>query len=206
MKGIFDPNNLFFRSLSWAVDIVGISLFWLILSLPVVTIVPAGAALYHTCALCIRKGETGAFGRFFRSFLGNLRQGWVLSIPLVLGGLALAWGQDVMAQVSQTAGGGAAAAYGVYLVALLLPVGAGCWLPALLGRFEFRTRELWRTALLMTVGHLPTTVFVVAVVLGTGFACLVCVPLALVLPVAAGMVISLPMERVFKKHMDEPRT
>ena len=45
MNGLFSPNNLFFRALSWMVDIVGISLLWAILSLPVVTILPAGAAL-----------------------------------------------------------------------------------------------------------------------------------------------------------------
>ena len=84
MNGLFSPNNLFFRSLSWMVDIIGISFLWLLLSLPVITAVPAAAALYHTCALCVRRGEDGAFGRFLRSFRQNLRQGCILSVPLTV--------------------------------------------------------------------------------------------------------------------------
>ena len=97
MNGFFSPNNLFFRSLSWAVDIVGISILWLFLSLPLVTLVPASAALYQTCALCVRRGESGAFSRFLRSFLGNLRQGCLLSLVVVPLGLLLLLGQNVMA-------------------------------------------------------------------------------------------------------------
>ena len=57
MNRLFDPQNLLFQALSWMVDLVGISLFWAILCLPVVTIVPATAALYHTAALCLRLEE-----------------------------------------------------------------------------------------------------------------------------------------------------
>lgn len=202
MNRFFDPNNLFFRALSWAVDIVGISFLWLLLSLPVVTVVPAAAALYQTCALCIRRGETGAFRRFFRSFLGNLRQGCILSVPLVLLGLLLLWGQNVMAAASQVVGGYATALYGVYSVALIFPLGAACWLPPLLGRFDFGLKELCRAAFLFVPAHLPTTVFAVLLAAGTAFACLVCIPLLLALPVLAAMLVAWPMERAFRKHME----
>ncbi len=105
MNGFFSPNNLFFRSLSWAVDIVGISILWLFLSLPLVTLVPASAALYQTCALCVRRGESGAFSRFLRSFLGNLRQGCLLSLVVVPLGLLLLLGQNVMAACRRGGGG-----------------------------------------------------------------------------------------------------
>ena len=117
MNRLFDPQNLLFQALSWMVDLVGISLFWAILCLPVVTIVPATAALYHTAALCLRQGEKGAFLRFFRSFWQNLKQGCLLSVPLVILGALLFWGQNVMAAASVLLGGAARALDGVSSVA-----------------------------------------------------------------------------------------
>ena len=71
-------------------ELLELSLCWTLCSLPVITAVPAAAALYHTCALCVRRGEDGAFGRFLRSFRQNLRQGCILSVPLVVLGLLAA--------------------------------------------------------------------------------------------------------------------
>ena len=201
MNGFFSPNNLFFRSLSWAVDIVGISILWLFLSLPLVTLVPASAALYPTCALCVRRGESGAFSRFLRSFLGNLRQGCLLSLVVVPLGLLLLLGQNVMAAAAGEVGGYATALYGVYTAALFLPFGAACWLPPLLGRFDFPSRELWRTAFLLALGHLPTTLLAVLLTAGAAFACLLCFPLLFLLPVVLEIALSFPMERVFRKYM-----
>lgn len=203
MNSLFNPNNLFFRSLSWMVDIVGISFLWVLLCLPVVTVVPATAALYHTCALCIRRGEVGAFTRFLRSFWRNLHQGCILSVPLAAGLALLCLGYGVMFAASNQVGGYATVMYGIYSVALLLPLGVACWLPALLGRFEFSSRELCRTALLLTFRHLPTTVFAVAVVLAAVVGCLICIPLLLLLPVTATVLLSFPMERVFRRYLPE---
>lgn len=200
MNRLFDPNNLLFRSLSWAVDVVGISLLWLILSLPVITILPATAALYHTCALCIRRGEVGAFGRFFRFFWGNLRQGCLLSLPLAALSALLFLGHGVMYAAAGQVGGYAAVMYGVYCVAMLLPLGVFCWLPALLGRFDFSIPALCRGAAYLTLRHLPATVFAVAVVMGAAVGCLLCVPLVLLLPVGAGIAVSFPMERAFRRY------
>ena len=53
LRGIFDPENGFFRTLSRMVDVVGLSLLWVALSLPLVTFGPACAALYHTVTHCV---------------------------------------------------------------------------------------------------------------------------------------------------------
>lgn len=203
MNRLFDPNNFLFRALSWAVDIVGVSLLWLFLCLPVITVLPATAALYHTCALCIRRGEAGAFTRFFRSFRRDLRQGCLLTLPLAAAGLLLFLGHGVMYQAAIQVGGYAAVMYGVYSVAMLLPLGLFCWLPALLGRFDFSSLSLFRGAAFLTLRHLPASIFAVAVAAGAAVGCLVCVPLLFVLPVGAGIVVSLPMERVFRRYQKE---
>ena len=50
-RQVFDPDNLFWRIMARGVDFVGLSIFWIALCLPVVTIGPATAALYYTCLL-----------------------------------------------------------------------------------------------------------------------------------------------------------
>lgn len=205
-NSIFDPENFVFRALSWLVDVVGISFLWLVLSLPVVTAVPATAALYHVTALCIRRREEGAFGRYLRSFRDNLRQGCLLSVPVVLLGAALLWGREVMLAAARANGGYALALYGVYSVALLVPMGAACWLCPLLGRFAFKTGELVRTACLLALRHLPTTAVSVLLVLELIQACLRCIPLVLVLPVLGTLLLSLFLERVFVKYLPREET
>ena len=90
--------------------------------------------------------------------------------------------------------------YGIYSVALLIPAGVFCWMGPLLGRFAFGSRELCRTAVFLTLRHLPTTVFVVVVTAGAALGCLFFLPMLFILPVTAAIVVSWPMERVFRKY------
>ena len=81
MGDFFNPEKGVWAALSTMVDVCGLSILWLFLCLPVVTIGPATAALYHTAAVCIRKGETvGIIGtngagnpRFLKLFPARLR-------------------------------------------------------------------------------------------------------------------------------------
>lgn len=75
LRGIFDPENGFFRTLSRMVDVVGLSLLWVALSLPLVTFGPACAALYHTVTHCVACQGDSTYLTFFRSFRANLRVG-----------------------------------------------------------------------------------------------------------------------------------
>ena len=69
MGEFFNPEKGIWVWLSTLVDVLGLSIFWACLCLPVVTIGPATAALYYTVVKCVRGRESGTFGYFFRSFL-----------------------------------------------------------------------------------------------------------------------------------------
>ena len=201
MNGFFDPENGLFRTLSTMVDIVGLSLLWVLLCLPVITAVPATAALYHTVVYCVRGEDTRTFQRFFRSLWQNLRQGCLLSIPVAVLGGALMVGYDALAALANTQGGYAVALYMMYHVLMVVPAGLALWLAALLGRFTFPTGELCSTALVITLRHLPTTVAVVLVVLASLQLCLRALLLCFAVPALAALVLSLLMERVFARYM-----
>ena len=67
---IFNPENSIWRVTGKLVDLMLLSVFWLACSLPVVTLGPASAALYHTVVQCIR-GNPGTAGLCFSAPSGT---------------------------------------------------------------------------------------------------------------------------------------
>jgi uncharacterized membrane protein YesL len=202
MNHIFDPENLFFSTLSRLVDIVGLSLFWAMLCIPVVTIGPATAALYYAVVKSFRQGDSKTFRLFFTSLWTNLKQGVLCTLPFIpiallvyfLGNLyALAAGQ----------GGMGFAAYGFYLVMALVPVAVGCWLFPLLGRFENTTRGLLSTAPKLAIAHLPTTVLLVALTIACVLLTWKVPVLIFLLPALWALAASFPLEHIFFDHKRE---
>ena len=61
-RQVFDPDNLFWRIMARGVDFVGLSIFWIALCLPVVTIGPATAALYYTFVVVLLTVQMVVFG------------------------------------------------------------------------------------------------------------------------------------------------
>ncbi|MBP5153020.1 MAG: DUF624 domain-containing protein, partial [Lachnospiraceae bacterium] len=62
------------------------SFFWIIFSLPIITVVPSTAALYHTTHKVIfGPGHgNGVFKCFFDSFKENIKKGLILSIIIIV--------------------------------------------------------------------------------------------------------------------------
>ena len=60
-KDIFNPENLFFRMLARGVDLIGLSLLWVLLCIPIVTAGSATAAMYYTVVKVFRHGRDDAF-------------------------------------------------------------------------------------------------------------------------------------------------
>ena len=126
-RQVFDPDNLFWRIMARGVDFVGLSIFWIALCLPVVTIGPATAALYYTVVKVFRyKSDDGAFGMYWKAFVQNLRRGipaTLIFIPVVL---LLAYGYAVMRANAVSSQG--VVMFVAYYIVLLIPVGMFCYL------------------------------------------------------------------------------
>lgn len=201
MRQVFNPDNALWRGLAVCVDVVGLSIAWLLLCLPVVTIGPACAALYYTVVKCLRQKEQGTFGVFFRAFRDNFKQGAVVTLICLPVAAALVFGYVVMqAHWGSPLG---AVMFVAYDVALLVPAGLVCWLFPLLGRFRFSLKELFSTALILTFRHLPSTVVVVLLTLEVGVACVQRWALALFLPALCALLTSLFFEKRFLKYLSD---
>ena len=203
MGSFFNPEKGIWAWLSTMVDICGLSIVWIFLCMPVVTIGPATAALYYTVVKRVRGREGGAFGDYFRSFRDNFKTGLWTGLIAIPAALLLFFGHSVVRWYGTRVGGAAYILYVAYYFALVLPAGVLCWLFPLLGRFDYRVKDLFRTAFQLTVAHLPSTVVVVLLTAQTAVFCLERWWPVLFMPSVAMLLVSLFFERIFQKYSPE---
>lgn len=203
MGGFFNPEKGIWAWLSTLVDVVGLSVLWIALCLPVVTIGPATAALYYAVVRYVRRRESGAFGGYLRSFRANFAVGLRATLTVIPLFLLLLGGYRIVCWYGTRLGGMAYILYVAYYFALVLPAGVVCWLFPLLGRFEYGVRDLFRTAFQLTAAHLPSTVILVLL---TGQSAVFCLnrwwPVVF-LPSVGMLLASLFTERIFCKYSPE---
>ena len=203
MGSFFNPEKGIWTWLSTMVDICGLSIVWIFLCMPVVTIGPATAALYYTVVKRVRGREGGAFGDYFRSFRDNFKTGLWTGLIAIPAALLLFFGHSVVRWYGTRVGGAAYILYVAYYFALVLPAGVLCWLFPLLGRFDYRVKDLFRTAFQLTVAHLPSTVVVVLLTAQTAVFCIERWWPVLFMPSVAMLLVSLFFERIFQKYSPE---
>lgn len=205
MNQIFNPENFFWKCFDKMADALGLSLLWLLCSLPVVTIGPASAALYDAAVRCVRGGEPAPYRRFLRTFRRELKP--AVLCWLVWGGalLLLFCGYRIAAALAADSGSRAMAVLSVaYLVLMALPAGVLCWLFPLLSRFEYAFPALNKTALQFWFAHLPSTLAMTALLALCAQVSvrLMFFPLCF-LPCLLALAHSLFVERAFRRHMPD---
>lgn len=162
---------------------------------------PATAALYHTVVRAFREGDDSVFLRYVKSLKTNLKVGTIAGVICTVVGFLLVLGFEIM--YAHRATGMQAMTYAIYYVAMVLPLGVACYLFPLLGRFTFTLKELFVTALQLTVAHLPTTVILVLLT-AEGVVFMINHIWAFTFaPTVLMFLTSLFLEPVFQKHMPE---
>jgi uncharacterized membrane protein YesL len=183
-------------------DFCVLSVLWILLCIPIVTFVPASIALFDSVAHCIHGTEDGPTHRFFRTFKSELLKGILLSLVwLVIGG-TLFYGFSILLHMGQE--NQAMAAYSlVYLFTMLIPLGILTWLIAVESRFHHSFFGLFRTAAIYAIGHLPTTIILLFILIVAIIAVL-CLPiLGLLVPAIAATVQCWFVERIFQKYIPQ---
>ncbi len=203
LRGIFDPENGFFRTLSRMVDVVGLSLLWVVLSLPLVTFGPACAALYHTVTHCVVRQGTAPTSP--SSAPSGPISGWASPAGLLVlaAGALLLQGYQIMVLAANSVGGGALAMYGCYCAALIVPAGVSCWAFPLLSRFQMGLGHLLVTSFQVTLRHLPQTLLLILLLFVTVWTTVGFFPLAVFTPALNALLASMPAERVIRRYLPE---
>lgn len=201
MSNFLNPENGFFSFMGKAFDMFVLNLLWLILCIPIVTIVPATTALYYAVVKVIRRERSYAVKEFFRSFKRNFRQGSIFSMIGVVAFLIMyidfryAW---LLLQEQQSSG---SMMLGIFLVIAFLICGIFLYLCPILSRFDMPFGRLFKSSFFMSTKHMPTTVVLLVLCMAVLLGCYI-MPIGMfILPAAGTLVASFLIERVFKKYM-----
>ena len=154
-RSFFNPENPFFRFTGRVLDLMVLSVLWLVCSLPIVTIGPASAALYYSCAKCLRHQESGPYRNFLSAFRQNLKTGIGATVVFLLLAVLLDAGYLFLVMAAGSGGTVWGVVRIMYLVLLVIPVSmASCAFP-LLSRFTYTVGGLLSNSLRLTFRHLP---------------------------------------------------
>lgn len=205
LGSIFNPENRVWRITGKAVDLMILSVFWLACSLPLVTLGPASAALYHTVVQCIRGDRWDSWSLFFRTFWANLKVGTLATLIVLPVCAALLFLHALAYQMASQSSAGSLF-YICYSFLLLLPLGLACYLFPTLSRFRLGVGGLLTNCFRLAVLHMPSTL-ALALELSLAQWLLFRFPLiALVcFPGLTALFQSLFLERIFQIHA-QPET
>lgn len=201
MNNWLNPDNKFFTFMGKAFDLVVLNVIWLILCIPVITIVPATTALYYAVVKVIRRERSYAIKEFFRSFKRNFKQGAVFSILAVLLVFVMyidfryAW---ELTQAGDTSG---STYFGVFLIIALLFTSMFAYICPILSRFDMKILGLLKTSFIMATRHLLTTLVLLVLLISVLLGCYILLPGIFLLPGIGTLLASFVIEKVFKRYM-----
>jgi uncharacterized membrane protein YesL len=200
MGNFFNMDNGFFTALSKFVDIIVISLIWLVCCLPIVTIGPATTSLYYAVVKVIRRERGYLVREFFHSFKTNFKSGVISGVIVTLLFIVLYFDRNFASSVKGTQG---FVMLSIFNAMLFLLACVTLYIFPVLSRFSMGMKQLFKASLFMAMRHLPTTILMAIVtaafMLGTYI-----MPIAiLIAPALCTLVNSFLLERVLKKYMPE---
>lgn len=175
-------------------QIVLVSVLWLLACLPVITILPATAALYYACVKSIRREWDSPWKAFLKSFRENCGQGVCLSLAVLL---------PVGACLYAIVGGASGFAGALARVLLVWVLVWSAWLAMGLSRFSRSFASQLKFAWSAMVASVPRSGGVLLVSLGVICAEILYWPLVLMLPGLWALVTSVLAEPVLVRYMPD---
>ena len=225
MGEFFNLDTKFFQVINKIVDCIGLSVLWILCSIPVgvtgylaietktlifwliscITVVPAGVAttaLYYAINKVIRHGRSYVWTEFWHSFRSNFKQAAVISVILSLVAVLLGVDAYIMYQLALS-GQRSGAFYTIFIILLIFEAAWALYIFPYIARFENTTKQVLKNTAYIAVANLPRTV-VMVVALGAVVLTVYLFPAILVvIPAAFMLLINLLMEKVFRKYMSE---
>lgn len=180
-------------------DFFMLSTCWLLLCLPVVTIIPACIALYDTTVYCVHGEQDSAIKYLFKAFKQAFWKGLLLSAIWLPASYILTVGFNFLLQSGNENPTMMTLAW-AYLFSLFLPLGILAWIIPLQSQFTGSLPELHKTAAIYTIRHLPTTFLVIFMTLVTAVLLYFLFPLALLVPAIIVTVQAHFIERIFAAY------
>ncbi len=200
MRRLLDINNPIMRFLVNMFDLMGLSVLWVVFSLPIFTMGAASTALYSAAYHHVRKGEDYLWNSFFSAFKENFRRStltWLMALA-ILGFL----GADALLLRSLILQGYSFGwFYGVTLALVVLALTWTVYLAAYAARFNGTVKEVLRYSFMLLRAH-PVKMLCVMVLVMGGMALALTLPATVIfIPATVYWGATFPIEWTFLKHM-----
>ena len=200
MRRLLDINNPIMRFLVNMFDLMGLSVLWVVFSLPIFTMGAASTALYSAAYHHVRKGEDYLWNSFFSAFKENFKRStltWLVALA-ILGFL----GADALLLRSLILQGYSFGwFYGVTLALVVLALTWTVYLAAYAARFNGTVKEVLRYSFMLLRAHPVKMLCVMVLVIG-GMALALTLPATVIfIPATVYWGATFPIEWTFLKHM-----
>ena len=185
-------------AVSRLIDMILAGLYWLICSLPVITLGAASTALYYSVVKCVRHERGRLTGVFFSAFRREFRQStltWLIYI-----GYTAVIAADAYAIGAAGLGGVLGILRWVFFLPALLSLP---WMFAYISRFSNNIKGSFKFVGWLTLKHLGKSVLLAAVLVAVGVIVYFTPLLLPLLPGAVCMLMSLIIEPVFREYTAE---
>ena len=205
MSGFFSSDNKFFVLMSKIFDVMVLSLIWLVLCLPIITIGPASTAVYYTMVKVIRRERSYLLKEFFRSFKLNFKQGAILTLIYAALVASMYFDFRYVQELSEAGSKYGPMLFGAFLVLAIFVVFTAVYIFPLLSRFTVTIKNLIKWSFFIAIRHIGWTLLLGVLFIGTAllmfFAFFYMPPLIIFLPGVYTLIVSFPMEHIFKRYM-----
>ncbi len=179
-----------------------VSIFWLAFCIPIFTAGASTTAMYYTVEKCVRHDRDRVWRSFWKSFRENFKQSTIVTLVLLAITVVLVF-EILYIEVLVDAGDMPSG----YLIALRVLVLLLCiyaaWIFFHMARFNGTLGAHLKNAFLFAILHLPMTIAMTVIGIGSILLIQLFIPLILIVPGITVLVMSIFSERVFRKYMSE---
>ena len=155
MANIFNYDNPIISTINKIADMVILSILYLIICIPIVTIGPATTALYYTIVKNIRKERSYTYKEFFKGFKSNSKQGFIVTLILLVIYFVLYF--DLRFAQSRI-GIQQSVFTGIFLGISIIVIAVNVYIFPYLSRFEVKITQLFKNSFYLAVKHFPSTI------------------------------------------------
>ena len=167
MNDFFSYDGPFFSVLNRLSDLVILNLLWFLCCLPVVTIGASTTALYYVTMKIVNDEDAYVAKNFFKSFKENFFQSTIIWIIMVALGVFIYFDFYYIGGVVNPDGSLYTVLFSglcfISLVSLMVLV----WVFPLQAKLENKIRHTFKNAVLLGFRHLPTTLALIAILVGS---------------------------------------
>lgn len=154
---LFQPDNLFNRTMTKLFDILLLNILWLLCSIPVITIGASTTALYYVTMKMVRNREGGIIKSFFRAFKENFLQSLPLTLLYLLFMAVMFADFHILGMSDEK---GSALMYGGCITILIIGTAVFSYVFPLLAKFENTVKNTLINGMKIAVGHPAQTLII----------------------------------------------